>query len=227
MSPSLWWNDSTAALAYADSLEHLSHPLRLFISNGELEPAIVPTTRRMVAHLDSVKPASLFYAHREYSGASHSLTPLPSLIDGVQYLFEPMNVARLPISRLGPSSDSADVMRAYVASRTVYVAGARSLGFDVSAFPEEQVNGLAYGVLTIKRLPNLAVWLFRENVRDYPKSANAYYGLGDGLLAKGDTASAIVELRRGLTIDTQPGQSRAVEMKKKLTALERRSAKRP
>ena len=57
MSPSLWWNDSTAALGYADSLEHLSHPLRLFISSGELEPAIAPTTRRMVAHLDSVKPA--------------------------------------------------------------------------------------------------------------------------------------------------------------------------
>jgi len=227
MSPSLWWNDSMAALGYADSLEHLSHPLRLFISSGELEPAIAPTTRRMVAHLDSVKPTSLSYVYREYSGTSHVMTPLLSLIDGVQYLFEPMNMARLPVSRLGPSTDSADVMRAYVASRSAYVAGARSLGFDVSALPEEQVNGLAYGVLRIKQLPNLAVWLFRENVRDYPKSASVYYGLSDGLLAVGDTASVIVELRRGLTMDTQPGQSRAVQVKSKLTALERRSVRSP
>jgi len=227
MSPSLWWNDSAAASGYADSLAHLSHPLRLFIGSGELEPAIAPTTRRLAARLDSLQPALLSYAHREYGGASHTMTPLLSFIDGVQYLFEPMNLARLPISRLGPSSDSADVMRAYAASRMAYVAGARSLGFDVSALPEEQVNGLAYGVLTIKRLPNLAVWLFRENVRDYPKSASVFYGLGDGLLAVGDTASAIVELRRGLTMDTEPGQLRAAEVKKKLTALERRSVRRP
>jgi hypothetical protein len=118
-------------------------------------------------------------------------------------------------------------MRAYVASRTAYLTGARSLGFDVSALPEEQVNGLAYGVLTIKQLPNLAVWLFRENVRDYPKSPSARYGLGDGVLAVGDTASAIVELRRGLAIDAQPGQSHAVEAKQKLTTLEHRSVRRP
>lgn len=222
MSPSLWWNGSTAALGYADSLEHLSHPLRLFISSGELEPEIAPTTHRMIAQLDSVKPTSLSYAHREYRGASHGLTPLVSLIDGVQYLFEPMNVARLPVSMLGPSSDSADVMRAYVASRTAYVAGARSLGFDVSALPEEQVNGLAYGVLRIKQLPHLAAWLFRENVRYYPKSPSAFYGLADGLLAVGDTTSAITELRRGLALEKQPAPSRVSEVKRKLAALERR-----
>src|SRR5262245_18835184 len=123
MSPSLWWNDSTAARGYADSLEHLSRPLRLFISSGEFEPSISPTTRRMVARLDSVKPTSLSYIYHYYSGANHGMTPLLSLIDGVLYLFEPMSVTGLPITSLGQSSDSADVMRAYLASRTAYVAG--------------------------------------------------------------------------------------------------------
>jgi predicted alpha/beta superfamily hydrolase len=225
MSPSVWWNDSKAALGYADSLEHLSHPLRLFISSGELEPAIAPTTRRMVAHLDSVKPTSLSYAHREYSGTSHVMAPLVSLIDGVQYLFEPMNMARLPISRLGPSTDSADVMRAYIASRMAYVSGARSLGFDISALPEEQVNALAYGVLRIKQLPNLAVWLFHENVRDYPKSPSVYYGLGDGLLAIGDTVSAKAQFHRGLEVAKKAGQPGSAEVKSKLASLERRGTK--
>ena len=84
MSPSLWWNNSQAALGYADSLEHLSHPFRLFISDGELELQIAPATRRMVADLDSVKPASLSYEYREYRGASHVVTLLVSVIDGVQ-----------------------------------------------------------------------------------------------------------------------------------------------
>lgn len=227
MSPSLWWNDSTAAQGYADSLEHLSHPLRLFISSGELEPAISPTAHRMVAQLDSVKPKSLSYAYHSYSATNHAMTPLLSLIDGVQYLFEPMSVAHLPISRLGPSTDSADVMRAYLASRTAYVAGARSLGFDASALPEDQVNHLAYGVLRNLELPHVAVWLFRENVRDYPQSANVYCGLGDGLLAVRDTAPAIAQFRRGLAVGRRVGQPCAAETKRKLAALERHSAKTP
>jgi predicted alpha/beta superfamily hydrolase len=49
MSPSLWWNDSTAARGYADSLARLTRPLRLFASSGEFEPPISITTRRFAA----------------------------------------------------------------------------------------------------------------------------------------------------------------------------------
>ena len=150
-----------------------------------------------------------------------------SLIDGVQYMFEPMSVVRLPISTLGPESDSAAVMRAYLASRDAYMAGARSLGFEVNALPEDQVNGLGYGVLGVLKLPRLAVWLFRENVRDYPRSPNVYDSLGDGLLAAGDTASAIVQFRRALSVATEVGQTPSSDTKKKLDALERGGAKAP
>ena len=138
-----------------------------------------------------------------------------------------MSVAHLPIATLGPGTDSADVMGAYLASRATYVAGARSLGFDASALPEDQVNHLAYGVLRILELPQLAVWLFRENVRDYPQSPNAYYGLGDGLLAVGDTASAIAQFRSGLEMAKQFGQRGAAEAKRKLAALEQHGTKSP
>jgi hypothetical protein len=229
MSPSLWWNDSTAVRGYADSLEHPARPggLRLFISSGGIETAIDVTTQRMVARLDSVKPGSLTYSYRRYVDANHGMTPLYSLIDGVQYLFEPMSLVRQPTSRLGPTSDSADVMRAYVATREAYVAGARSLGFEVNALPEEQVNGLGYGALGVLKLPRVAVWLFRENVRDYPRSPNVYDSLGDGLLAAGDTAAAIVQFRRALSVATEVGQPPSSDTKKKLDALERGGAKAP
>ena len=227
MSPSLWWNDSTAAQGYADSLAQLSHPLRLFISSGELEPAIDITTRRMVARLDSVKPQAVTYAYRHYASTNHGMTPLFSLVEGVQYLFEPMSFVRLPVSTLGPSTDSADVMRAYIASRETYVAGARSLGFDIHALPEAQVNRLAYGVLGILKMPRVAVWLFRENVRDYPDSPDVYYGLGDGLLAMGDTASARAQLRRGLELSRKVGLPGSAEARRKLAILEGHDRKAP
>jgi len=227
MSPSLWWNDSTAVRGYGDSLEHTARPLRLFISSGGLEPAIDITTQRLVARLDSVKPESLAYSYRRYAEANHGMTPLFSLVDGLQFLFEPMSVVRLPLSTLGPTSDSAAVMHAYTASRESYVAGARSLGLEVNALPEDQVNNLGYGVLGVLKLPRLAVWLFRENVRDYPRSPNVYDSLGDGLLAAGDTAAAIAQFRRALSVASEAGQPGADETRKKLAALERRGAKSP
>ncbi len=118
-------------------------------------------------------------------------------------------------------------MRAYFASREAYVAGAQSLGFDVNALPEEQVNRLAYGVFGILKLPRLAVWLFRENVRDYPQSPQVYCGLGDGLLAVGDTSSAIAQFRRGLEVAKKAGQPEAADVKRKLAALEGPRAKNP
>lgn len=227
MSPSLWWNDSTAALGYADSLAHTPRSLRIFISSGEFEPAIDITTQRMVARLDSVKPPSLAFRYAHYTGLNHGMTPLLSLIEGVQYLFEPMSVTRLPISQLGPSTDSADVMRAYVASRHTYVAGARSLGFDVNALPESEVNQLGYGVLGILKLPSLAVWLFRENVRDYPRSPNVYDSLGDGLLALGDTAAAVTQFRRAVTVAGEVGAPPSEDTRKKLATLEQSKGKSP
>jgi hypothetical protein len=82
-------------------------------------------------------------------------------------------------------------------------------------------------VLGILKLPRLAVWLFRENVRDYPQSPRVHYGLGDGLLAVGDTSSAIAQFRRGLEVAKRAGQLEASDVKKKLAALEGPKAKRP
>src|SRR5687767_4679970 len=64
MSPALWWNESTAATAYADSLAASTIPLRLFVTSGGLEPAIDASTRRFAARLDSLKPATLGFAHK-------------------------------------------------------------------------------------------------------------------------------------------------------------------
>ena len=80
-------------------------------------------------------------------------------------------------------------------------------------------------MLEILKLPKLAVWVFRENVRDYPKSANVYDSFGDGLLATGDTASAVTQFRRALAVAAEAGQPGADETKRKLAQLEQRSAK--
>src|SRR5256885_11529984 len=71
ISPSLWWNDSTLAVPYADAIARSAATPRLFTTSGGLEPDIDRTTQRFVNRLDSIKPATLAFAYRRYPDDSH------------------------------------------------------------------------------------------------------------------------------------------------------------
>jgi hypothetical protein len=224
MSPSLWWNDSNGVVSYSDAIAGAARAQRVFVTSGGREGEIDRPTTRFSARLDSLKPSLTAFGHRRYPEDTHGLTPAPSLVDGLRFIFEPVSVAQLPISTLGPSSDSATVVDALSESRRRYAIGARSFGLD-ERLPESEVNQLGYGVLQALKNPALAVWVFRQNVALYPESANAYDSLGDGLLAGGDTTAAIVQFRRAVDVATRTRHLVLEESQRKLRALEAGRAK--
>src|SRR3954469_9044587 len=162
MSPSLWWNDSTPARDYATAIAKNPATTRLFATSGGLEPPIDVTTKIFAARLDSIKPSTLAFAYRYYPDDTHGLTPEPSLIDGLRFVFAPISLARSPLASLGPNSDSAAVVTAITEFEDGYVRGARSLGL-ADRCPELQMNNPGYGLLQGLKLPKLAVWAFRKN----------------------------------------------------------------
>ena len=219
MSPSLWWNDSIPAINYANAIAKESTTMRLFATSGGLEPPIAVTTKRFVARLDSIKPATLAFASAYYPENTHGLTPAPSLMDGLRFVFEPVSLARSPMQQLGPNSDSAAIVKALTETEETYVRGARSLGLP-DRFPEMQMNNWGYGLLQFFKMPKLAVWVFRKNVTNYPDSPNVYDSLGDGLLAAGDSAGARAQFRTARDVAVRIGQPVSKETLKKLDALE-------
>lgn len=199
MSPSLQWNDSTVAHEYADAIARLGTGLRLFVTSGALESPIDVTARRFVARLDSLRPRGISYRYRGYVDDTHMLTPQPSLIAGLRFVFEPVSIARLPLSRFDVSWDSARFVSAVSASQRAYARGARSLGLP-ETIPEPYMNRFGYAMLGEMRMPSLAAWLFGQNVTAYPGSANAHDSYGDGLAAAGDTAAAIAQYERAVEL---------------------------
>jgi hypothetical protein len=147
------------------------------------------------------------------------MTPAPSLADGLRFVFEPISIAKLPISTLAPGVDSATAMNAFLESRRRYAIGARSLGLD-ERFPESETNQFGYGAMQFLKNPALGVWAFRQNVDAYPESANVYDSLGDGLLAMGDTTAAMTQFKRAIDTATRTGHPVLEESRKKLKALE-------
>lgn len=223
MSPSLWWNDSTPARGYATAIAKTQATTRLFATSGELEPPIDITTKIFAARLDSIKPPSLAFNYRYYPDDTHGLTPEPSLIDGLRFVFAPIALTRTPMTALGPHPDSASIVKAITATEDAYVRGARSLGLP-DKFPELQMNNFGYGVLQAYKMPNVAAWILRKNVANYPDSPNVYDSLGDALLAAGDSTGARAQFRMARDVAVRQGRTASEETLKKLAALEHPTA---
>jgi len=219
MSPSLWWNDSTVAHEYADGIARLATGQRIFVTSGAYEPQIDVTARRFIARLDSLKPRGVSYATHRYTDDTHALTPQPSLIAGLRFVFEPISIARLPLSSPLFSWDSATFVHVVATSETTYARGARALGLP-EMFPESLLNGYGHGILEEMKQPKVATWVFKQNVAHYPASAGAHDSYGDGLLAEGDTASAIAQYEQAVKLWEAKHDPLAAMGRQKLKRLE-------
>jgi CubicO group peptidase (beta-lactamase class C family) len=80
---------------------------------------------------------------------------------------------------------------------------------------ESQMNGLGYRLLQ-KGKASDAVEIFKQNVADYPASANAYDSLGEAYTKVGDKEQAIKNYKKSLELN--PENKNAVQALKKLEA---------
>lgn len=80
-------------------------------------------------------------------------------------------------------------------------------------FGEGQLNDLGYKFLQQEDYAN-AVKIFQLNAKAYPKSANVFDSLGEGLMRAGNKEAAISNYKKSLEMD--PGNTNAKEMLTKL-----------
>jgi predicted alpha/beta superfamily hydrolase len=218
MSPSLWWNDSTDVVRYADAIAKAGARTRLFASSGGLEPPIDVTTRHFETRLDSIKPARLAFAASHYPEDTHGLTPQPSLVDGLRFVFEPVALFHAPVMAIA-KHDSATIVSAFAATESTYAAGARALGLP-ERLREMDVNNFGYAVLQGFNLPKVAAVIFRRNIDNYPDSPNVYDSLGDALLAAADSTGARTEFTKARDVAIRLGRKPSEATMKKIEGIE-------
>jgi tetratricopeptide (TPR) repeat protein len=85
---------------------------------------------------------------------------------------------------------------------------------DAAAVTEDRLNGLGYGFLRAKKLPEAIVY-FELNVEFYPKSFNVYDSLAEAYMANGEKELAIANYKKSLELN--PSNTNATEMLKKLS----------
>ena len=100
------------------------------------------------------------------------------------------------------------------------IAGYRQIKKETpnnAAVSEARINGLGYGFLRAKKLPE-AIAYFKLNVEFYPKSFNVYDSHGEAYMANGEKELAIQNYKKSLELN--PKNTRGAEMLKKLTTNE-------
>jgi predicted alpha/beta superfamily hydrolase len=226
ISPGIFWNDGALGNEIALRLAtDTVRPRTLFVTSGGQEAFIdVPTTAfaaRMTALLDSVKTNhQLRYERRQYPRDAHSMTPLPSLVDGLRMAFEPMLVpADSVVTEFSKRNvqDSAEIKSAVDRLESRYAAGSAFLGIP-GVFPEEALDLLGSYALQAKQA-NLAGTLFRENRDRYPSSSNAHESVGEALVAVGDTARAVEEFRSSVALAKVESKSASVLVRAQARAV--------
>lgn len=156
-------------------------------------------------HLKANKQNQLKYKSKYYSTDDHSSVPLITEYDALHFIF-----SYYPLKLTG--KDYNDSTAALVSKYQQHF-GVISKEFGYPVKPDENlINGMGYQALGQKHYKK-AEGFFKMNVSNYPESFNVYDSYGDYFAARKDTANAIIQFKKTLTLKEN------AETRKKLEEL--------
>ncbi len=208
-SPSLWWDDfrilHQAREFFARQREFKK---TLFFSLGNESGRMSEGFEQLQKALSANLPKGFVVASAHYREENHNSTELLSHYTALRAIFAGWQVPRDPKTDL-PGGGLAGVERHYgdLSER---------FGFKVSA--EKEINSLGYALLGDKKI-NEAIAAFKRNVELYPRSANVYDSLADGLEAQGKPDLALENVQKAVEVATQTGDPLLPDFKKHLDRL--------
>lgn len=143
-------------------------------------------------YIKSKQPKGLKFASKFYEDDDHGSVPLISEYDGLRFIF---NGYRLKIDMsdfFAPGTGMIERMKKHYQKLSV------DMGYKLA--PDEMfINSMGYQFLSMQQLDKAAA-LFEMNIENYPQSGNVYDSYADCLVAKKDTAGAITQYKKALSI---------------------------
>lgn len=222
IDPSMWWADQqllhTAQQLIARQ-QYAGKALFMGIANT-MEPQmdtlrVQADTSGATKHIRSIlalnrllkanRQTGLRYQGKYYGLDDHSSVPLIAAYDALHFLFDAYSLKLTDPDYEEDNTGLADKLT------THFTAASRQLGYRVKP-PESLVDELGSYMVSQQKFTKAAS-LFKLNVANYPASYHAYASYGDYCVAQKDTASAIANYQKALSLKETPA------MRKKLTAL--------
>lgn len=225
IDPSMWWdnyrllNETKAVLAAKD---FKGTSIFLGIANTmpdgmdtlkaktdtTLDTKHIRSILELNSYLSTSKQNALRSKSKYYNEDDHGSVPLIAEYDALHFIFDyyPMKLTRPEYMNMDKEVISKIEKH--------YEDVSKHLGYKVK-LPESMVNSMGYQKLGAKSY-DMAEYLFKLNIANYPESANTYDSLGDLYDAKGDKKNAISNYKKAVSIQEMP------ETKVKLEKLEKK-----
>jgi uncharacterized protein len=216
IDPSLWWDDQKL-LKQAES--DLGEPKRfsgksLFLAVANTMATGMDTMRvqgdtssgslhirsilRFAADLGKNRGDGLRSDYKYYNEDSHGSVPLIAEYDGFRFLFDFYHFRYQ--TRVFEPAVSADSAIWLVDAHFKNIS--QQMGY-VLLPPEADVNAAAKAFVQNKMMDK-AYAFYTLNLRNYPTSVDAYAGMGDFYVAKGDKAKALESYNKAMVLGDNP-----------------------
>ncbi|WP_336665200.1 alpha/beta hydrolase-fold protein [Elizabethkingia meningoseptica] len=158
---------------------------KIFITLGDEDTRNTDALKNV---LTSDASSGINWKFQKYNDENHFSVTYKSIFDGLKFIY-----SNWFIDNYNPTIQSYSELQSHFNKLT------DEFGYKVVP-PEELVNNLGYRQLRSGNTEE-AIIFFKENIRNYPNSWNAYDSLGETCLKKGDKKSAIENYKKSVNIN--------------------------
>ena len=206
-SPAVWWNYGAPVKA-TKSFINKSKDLNnyVYINIGEETGLMRERYNELQQALQSNSLPNLRFFSDAFENVSHNLTSAAGAFNAYHHLFLPKQM---------PISDLTDD----VASIDAYYQNLSQQWGEQIAPPDRAVRSLGYNLTGSKQFDR-AIEVFKYNIKNHPKSVDAFSALSYGYEMQGDTRQALEQMVSALEIadDSYPYINYLKETKARLQA---------
>lgn len=178
ISPPLWWGHDTLITQAEMFLKAQSQLPKFFYTTVGNEPTrMVTSVLRFQQVLESSPVEGFQWKFTLMEKENHGSIVHRTIYDGLEFIYEPWKLPR-------------DLTLAGIEGLAKHFkAMSERYGYQI-ILPELVVNNLGYQYLAQNKI-DVAIEVFKRNIKLYPESWNVYDSLGEGYMKKGDTKLAI------------------------------------
>ena len=158
----------------------------------------------------SQKQNGLSFSWKVYEEDLHGTVPLPSIRDGLVFLFKWYQF-KSPQKYNNPETSVEELTELLKKQEQIY---STNFGYSFPPMIEEMLNGYGYMNLQMGQ-PEKAFMFFKLNIEYFPKSPNAYNSMADYYEAQNDISNAIIFTKKAAELsDNEYYENRILELKK-------------
>jgi len=190
VSPFLMYDNNLMVRETEKKLKKKYNNVKFFMTLGN-EPPYFEALDYFAKTIETRSPKGFEFEYSKYLDDNHGSVPHPSIYNGLLFIF---STWKLQVETFKQGLAAIDKH---------YKKLSKEFESNIKT-PENTINLLGYSYLHNNDF-GIAIEIFKENVKRFPKSANVYDSLGEAYEKSGDNKSARDEYEKAVDIATKNG----------------------